>query len=170
MGWARDELEAAFRHYQDTVARAAASGDWNLFADLFTEDATYVEHAYGTFAGRDAIRAWVVRTMAAFPGNCMPSFPVGWSVFDVDRGWIVCEIVNRMADPGDGSVHEAANLTRLVYAGGNLFSCEEDVYNPARFLETVRRWARVAAAHGRLPDDGRRWLDTVAPGWDRPAA
>ena len=47
--WTRGELEAAFEHYQEQVRQAAETGNWSLFADLFTEDATYVEHAYGTF-------------------------------------------------------------------------------------------------------------------------
>jgi hypothetical protein len=164
----RAELEAAFEHYQQTVRRAAASGDWTLFADLFTEDADYNEHAYGRFQGRDAIRDWVVGTMTSFPGNCMTSFPMGWHVIDEDRGWIVCEVLNRMADPGDGSVHQEPNLTILHYAGGNLFGYEEDVYNPARYLPMVIGWARLAAEHGRLPDDGRAWLDAVAPDWLTP--
>ena len=61
--YSRAELESAFQDYQDAVDRIAGSGDWARFADLFTEDATYVEHAYGTFRGREEIRAWIVRTI-----------------------------------------------------------------------------------------------------------
>jgi hypothetical protein len=172
--FSRDELQAGFQHYQDTVQRAADSGDWNLFVDLFTEDATYSEHCYGSFVGREQIRRWALRTMSAFPGNVMPSFPVAWSVLDPERGWIVCEIRNLLRDPGDGSVHEASNYTRLHYAGRNgaddaMFSFEEDVYNPAKFQQAVVAWARVADAHGTLPADGRAWLDAFAPGWNVPA-
>ena len=166
MPFTREELQAGFQHYQDTVQRAADTGDWNLFVDLFTEDATYSEHCYGTFAGRERIRRWALRTMTTFPGNVMPSFPIAWSVLDEQRGWIVCEVRNLLRDPGDGSVHEASNYTRLFYAGDNLFSFEEDVYNPAKFHEAVVGWARVAEAHGTLPDEGRGWLDTFAPGWN----
>jgi hypothetical protein len=154
----RAELEAAFEHYQATVRRAYAEGDWTLFAGLFTEDAGYLEHAYGRFAGRAAIEAWAVRTMTTFPGNAMVDFPVGWAVLDEARGWIVCEIENVMPDPGDGSVHQSPNLTILHYAGDNVFSYEEDVYNPMRFLTMVAGWARIAEQHGRLPDDARPWL------------
>ena len=160
-----DELQRGFQHYQDTVAKAASSGEWDLFADLFTEDAVYREHAYGTFTGREAIRGWIRRTMGTFPGNCMPGFPIAWSIFDPERGWIACEIRNLMADPGDGSVHEASNFTKLHYAGDGLFSYEEDVYNPAHFATLVVTWARAADAHGSLPEDGRAWLDRTIPGW-----
>jgi uncharacterized protein (TIGR02246 family) len=154
----RTELEEALRHYQDTVRAAYAEGDWARFAQLFTEDADYNEHAYGRMHGREQIADWAVRTMTSFPGNAMVEFPVGWAVFDTDRSWIICEIENVMPDPGDGSVHQAPNLTILHYAGAGLFSYEEDVYNPARFLQMVGGWAAVADRHGRLPDDGRAWL------------
>ncbi|MDT4906019.1 MAG: hypothetical protein QOH52_4035 [Pseudonocardiales bacterium] len=155
----RAELEQALQHYQVTVRRAHAEQDWNLFAGLFTEDADYNEHAYGRFRGRPKIAEWAVRTMSTFPGNAMVEFPLGWSVLDEERGWIICEIRNLMQDPGDGSVHETPNLTILHYAGDNLFSYEEDVYNPTRFMAMVAGWAKVAEAHGTFPADGQAWLE-----------
>jgi hypothetical protein len=79
-------------------------------------------------------------------------------VLDGERGWIVCEVQNVMPDPGDGSLHQSANLTVLHHAGGNQFAYEEDVYNPMRFREMVAAWASIAEAHGRLPDDARAWV------------
>ena len=108
--------------YQDVVVAATRAGDWSGFADMFTEDASYVEHAFGRFSGREEIRGWVTRTMGSFPGNTMTSFPVGWYVVDEDRGWVVCEIRNLMPDPGDGSSHEASNLTVLHYGGDGLWN------------------------------------------------
>ena len=72
--WTRAELEAAFEHYQAQVRRASETADWSLFADLFTPDATYVEHAYGTFHGREAIRDWAIETMTTPPGSWMTGF------------------------------------------------------------------------------------------------
>lgn len=155
-------LETAFEHYQATVRRATAERDWTLFAGLFTEDAHYNEHAYGRFSGRAAIADWAVRTMTTFPGNAMIDFPISWSVLDEERGWVICEVQNVMADPGDGSVHRAANLTILHHAANNLFRYEEDVYNPTRFIEMVANWAAVAEAHGRLPEDARPWTARFA--------
>ena len=63
-----------------------------------------------------------------------------------------------MPDPGDGSVHEASNLTILTYAGNGLWSCEEDVYNPMRFARMAVEWAEVAEAHGRLSEEGQTFL------------
>lgn len=164
-GWERAELESAFEHYQARVVEAGRTGDWNLFADLFVDDATYREHVYGTFHGREEIRAWIVETMSTFPGNCMPWFPVSWYVVDEERGRIICEILNRMRDPGDGSVHQSPNITILTYAGGQRFAAEEDVYNPANFIPMIAEWSRVAEQNGTLPVEGVTWLDAMIPRW-----
>lgn len=140
MTYTRGELEEAFAAYQAKGAEAGRTGDWAAWADMFTEDAVYIERHYGRFEGREAIRAWISSTMGEFPGNAMPEFPIGWYVIDEDRGWIVCQVWNRMADPGDGSIHEADNFTKLHYAGDGLWSYEEDIYNPNDFAVMVRGW------------------------------
>ncbi len=136
----RAELDQAFTDYQKSASQATSTGDWNVWADLFTEDAEYVEHLYGTLHGREAIRAWITETMSTYPGNAMVDFPIGWSVLDEERGWIVCQVWNTMADPGDGSVHQAYNVTLLKYAGGGRWSYEEDIYNPAHFATMIKAW------------------------------
>lgn len=154
----RAELEAAFLDYQRTVEDIATTGEWTRFADLFTEDADYVEHALGTFKGREEIRAWIVKTMTSFPGCEMTAFPVTWSVLDAEQGRVVCEINNPMRDPGDGSQHGATNITILDYAGDGLWSREEDVYNPQTFADMTREWSTVAREHGNLSEEGARLL------------
>jgi SnoaL-like domain len=140
--WTREELERAFADYQAVAARAGATGEWSPWADLFTEDAEYVEHLYGTMHGRDEIKAWITATMSSYPGSDMPEFPIGWHVVDEERGWIVCQVWNRMSDPGDGSVHQAYNFTLLKYAGESRWSYEEDIYNPAHFVSMIEGWER----------------------------
>lgn len=160
--WPRAELEAAFERYQSEVVEAAGSGDWGRFAELFTEDATYKEHAYGDFSGREEIRRWITRTMTTFPGSEMPAFPIDWYLVDEPHGRIVCDVWNDLRDVGDGVRHGASNLTILTYAGDGLWSCEEDVYNPATFLRAVRRWAEVAQTQGMLSAEGEAWLAAFA--------
>jgi hypothetical protein len=157
----KNVLQKSWEAYLATVDGICASGDWSAFADMFTEDATYREHAYGDFTGREEIRAWVVRTMTAFPATEMIGFPAAWSVVDAPTNRVICEIRNLMRDPGDGSVHEASNLTILTFDdAGNLIR-EEDVYNPKTFADMTRDWCRVAAAHGTLSDAGRTMLTAL---------
>jgi len=143
--WSREELEDAFEHYQQVGLEAGTSGDWSPWADLFTEDATYVEHVYGTFGGREAIRSWITKAMGTWPGSAMPHFPIEWYVIDEDKGWVICQVWNRMADPGDGSCHQAYCFTLLKYAGGNRWKYEEDIYNPAHFGEVISAWSKRKA-------------------------
>jgi len=155
--WTGKELSGAFERYQDAVTRSVESSDWEHFVQCFTPDATYVEHAYGRFAGHDEIRRWVKRTMGTFPGNDMVAFPPAWSVIDDERGWVVCEIRNLMRDPGDGSVFEASNITILRYAGDGLWAEEEDIYNPQHFLTMVTAWIRRSSELGTLSDEASAW-------------
>ena len=149
--FSRDELEAAFRHYEATARRAAEANDWSIWADLFTADATYWEHLYGRMSGREQIKAWITGTMSTYPGNEMPHFPSDWHVIDEEQGRVVIYIQNRMRDPGDGSVHQAANVTILHYAGDNRWSYQEDIYNVADFAKMIASWEERVRALGGTP-------------------
>jgi hypothetical protein len=157
--YSRGEIEEAYAVFHGHVQGFQDSGNWDGFADLFTEDAVYKEHAFGEFHGRDEIRAWSVRTMTSFPGSVMTGFPLAWSVVDEPTSRLICEVRNLMPDPGDGTVLEESNLTIMTYAGDGMFCREEDVYNPMRFLKMSVRWARVAAVHGNLDVGGQAYLE-----------
>lgn len=153
-----EEIRDAYAAFYERVAGFVSTGDWSGYADLFTPDATYVEHAMGTFHGREQIREWAVRTMTSYPGRVMTGFPLSWQVVDADSARLVCEVRNPMPDPGDGTMLEEPNLTVMTYAGDGLFSREEDVYNPLRFHAMALRWARIAAEHDRAEDDVLEFL------------
>jgi hypothetical protein len=153
--WSREELERAFARYQEAAATGGRTGDWRPWSECFTEDCTYKEHLYGTFEGRAELLAWITRVcVEEYPGNQMPEFPIEWYIVDEERGWIVCQVWNRMADPGDGSIHQEYNFTLLKYAGDGRFSYEEDIYNPAAFGDMLAGWE---ARRDELAssDDGR---------------
>jgi hypothetical protein len=151
--FSREELEEAFARYQQVALEAGTSGDWNAWADQFTEDATYVEHLFGTFGGREAIRKWICSTMAQYPNCEMKFFPIEWYMIDEERGWVVCQVWNRMVDPGDGGLHQAYNFTLLKYAGNGRWSYEEDIYSPAPFQEMIKGWLRTKK---RIEDESER--------------
>jgi hypothetical protein len=152
------EITSAYAALHEHVQGFVDTHDWTGFADLFTEDAVYVEHAFGTFRGRDEIRAWSTRTMTTFPGGIMTGFPLAWQVVDEPTSRLVCEVRNLMPDPGDGTMLEESNITIMTYAGDGLFSREEDVYNPLRFMRMSTRWAEIAERHGNLDQEGRDYV------------
>ncbi len=156
--WTRAELEDAFAHHQELSQQAAASGDWRAWADQFTEDAVYIEHFFGRLEGREAIYEWIQTTMNEWPGSEMTQFLVEWYIIDEERGWVVWKVWNHMADPGDGSDLRTYNFSLLKYAGDGLWSYEEDIYNPNRFIEMLEdyeaRKAALAAGAERASSPG----------------
>ncbi len=147
--WSRAELEQAFDDYQQAALKGAQEGDWRDWADRFTLDATYFEHQYGRFWGRENIYQWISKTMGAFPASSMTAFPIRWYSIDEDKGWIICEVLNRMEDLGDGRIYEEPNITILHYAGNGLFSYEEDAYDRQRMGGMVARWLKARDAQGK---------------------
>ncbi|HTT86312.1 MAG TPA: nuclear transport factor 2 family protein [Acidimicrobiales bacterium] len=145
--WTREELQSAHDRYLAAATEAGRKGDWGPWAEMFSEDAEYIEHHYGRFQGRAAILDWITETMAQWPNSEMTMFPHDWCVCDEERGRWICQIENRFNDPGDGRIYQAANVTILTYAGDMQFSCEEDVYNPMSFAPVVAAWMAVWHEH-----------------------
>ncbi len=160
VGWApepvatehsRDEVETEFHRYVERARAAVASGNWEPWAEQFTEDARYREHHFGTFAGRAEIKAWITSVMRPFP---QMEFPVDYYMIDGNR---VCQrSIQRLPDPAGGDRRfEWPVHVILHYAGGGQWSYEEDVYNPAEGVETVLAWAE---AGGELPPEAVEML------------
>ena len=156
--FSREELTQAFATFEATVADAAHTRDWNTWVRHYTPDVDYIEHAMGTMKGRDEVRAWITKTMSTFPGSYMTEFPSLWSVIDEDTGRVICELDNPMRDPGDGTRISATNISIISYAGDGLWSRQEDVYNPLRFLKAGMAWCRKAQQLGTLDADAAAWM------------
>mgnify|MGYP003672689031 CR=1 FL=1 len=168
--WTREEIDDAFTQYQAMGLKAARSGNWNYWGDMFTENCTYIERNLGSWAGRAAI----VRNMSAVmhlsgnedlayesrdngvvsdPWVMCNQYPVEAYVIDVERGWVWALIWNRMDDPGDGSIHQSNCFNLFKYAGNGQFSYEEDLYNPAEFLDMMEKWLPVWQAHNETAEE-----------------
>ena len=159
--WSREELEEAWARYQEKVVEVGKTWDWAGYANVFTEDATYHEHALGDMTGRDAIRDWIVSQMNIFPGSEMPVYPVPWYSIDVEKGWVFSEIMNRMKDPGDGSIHETPCITILRYGGGGQWSNEEDAYNQMNFMPMVQEYIQRSHKLGSISDDAKTFAKNM---------
>ncbi len=148
----KQEILEAFERYKVARDEASRSGDWRVWADVFTEDAVYVEHAYGELHGREAICEWITGVMAPFPHM---TFPQDWWVLDEERSAVVFQCQNQLPPPfdADGRPFQFPNWTRIVYGGDGLWASEEDVYNPARDApRVVKAWL---AAGGRFASGER---------------
>lgn len=160
----RSELTEAFAAFEATVDRAAQTRDWDPWVEQYTADVVYVEHAAGTMRGREDVRAWIWETMGSFPGSYMTAFPSLWSVADEATGRIICELDNPMRDPGDGTIISATNISIVTYAGNGLWSRQEDVYNPLRFVSATVKWCLKARELGTLTDEAAAWLKQYGGG------
>ena len=164
--FSRSELAAAFEKFEETVARAAETRDWDAWVAQYTPDVDYIEHALGTMKGREQVRDWIQRTMTTFPGSHMIAFPSLWSVIDESTGRIICELDNPMRDPGDGTIISATNISIVTYAGDGLWSRQEDIYNPLRFVAATVKWCNKAKELGTLPDEADEWMHKFG-GWGK---
>lgn len=142
----REEVDAEFQKY---VERGKAN-DWSAWSDQFTEDARYVEHAMGNFEGREAIREWIVSTMASVSGM---SFPVDWHMIDGNRVVMYCWNVFDPL-PGMTGEYKFAVVTILEYAGDGMWSLEEDVYNEKETEAVLARFLEDAGKAGHSPPAG----------------
>jgi ketosteroid isomerase-like protein len=106
---------------------------WVALADYFTEDATFIDPAWGRMKGRDAIRDFMERSMAGLEDW---KFPSEWRVIEGNR--LIGAWKNRL--PGrrpDGSFYEAQGLSIMIYAGHGKFSYEEDMLNMVHVFELI---------------------------------
>jgi ketosteroid isomerase-like protein len=148
--YTRADLERALQTYNAARDKASETGDWSIWAEVFTDDADYIEHAFGVFKGKAAIRDWITKVMAPFPHM---TFPQDWVAYDEETGSVVFQCQNRLEHPTDpkGEPFQFPTWTRLVYAGNGKWSCEEDVYNPGRDAgRVVGAWVK---AGGKLASD-----------------
>jgi hypothetical protein len=159
-----EEVEAAFRSYWQA---GAVGEDWNAWADLFTEDALYVEHVLGNMHGREAIRAWICPIMAQY-GELYTVYE--WHMVD-PSGRVVIYMQNRRDHPSGDGVLDFPGITILQYAGGGKFSMEEDYWaGPAAQATTTE----YETARKQFDRDHRRkrtrrnWGN--GPAWTRGAA
>ncbi len=148
-----EEMRDAYENFKRVSDACAASGDYNAFADLFTDDCLYIEHAFGEMRGRDAVRKWIVPLMRDPINAEMVKYTHDWFYLDEDNGRVIFCARTHMSDPGDGSELSATNWTRIDYAGNGLWSREEDIYNPANFGTLLTDWqnAKSAAAPASVP-------------------
>ncbi len=162
MAYDRGELEQAFRTYWRT---GAVGEDWDAWADLFTEDALYVEHVLGNLHGREAIRAWIKPIMAQY-GELYTVYE--WHTIDPEAGRVIVYMQNRRDHPGGDGVIDFPGVTLLEYGGGGRWRREEDFWAVPAATRTVEEYE---AARRQFDRDHRRKMTRgnwgTGPEWTR---
>jgi hypothetical protein len=146
-----DRESEALESYRRYVAQRerCVSGDapWSTIGQWFTEDAVFIDPAWGRVQGRDEITRYLDHSMAGFEGW---SFPEEWTMVHGDR--LVTYWWNRL--PGiraDGTPFQAPAFSLLHYAGEGLFDYELDVLNIAEVGELIVESAWVPGAGMSAP-------------------
>lgn len=156
MGHPRAEVEEAFAEFR---RRGVQNHDWPGWAELFTEDALYIEHNLGTFHGREEIKSWITACMRDFPSMTLS---IDWWMIDGDR--VTFYIWNMLPDPAGGrSEYKFPNTTALGYGGDGLWIYEEDFYNPHDASQVFLSWLEAGGRRDTAPDHSLRGISDYCP-------
>ena len=130
----RDEVAAAVATYVAVRERMdAGEGGWEDMAALFTDDATYIDPAWGRIDGIDAVRSFMRESMAGLEDWL---FPIEWIAIDGDH--VTVKWIQRLpGERADGSHYDSSGLSLLTYAGGGRFSRSEDHLNMLHVYEVI---------------------------------
>jgi len=147
MPFDRDEIDQAVRRYIATRDEVCAGkGSWDLLAQFFTDDAVFVDPAWGRVEGLDAIRESVLGP--AMAGLDDWTFPTDFYAIADDGETVVVKW--RQQFPGsDGRLYEQSGCSTLVYAGDGKFRYEEDLLNMGHALEDMKAsgWRPTGPMH-----------------------
>ncbi|HEX9682466.1 MAG TPA: nuclear transport factor 2 family protein [Acidimicrobiales bacterium] len=139
MSHSRAEIEATVDRYVE-VRKRIDLGElaWDALAQFFTDDAVYIDPAWGRIEGIEKISKFFVESMVGLEDW---SFPIEFTAIDGDQvmvKWLQITPGSR----ADGSRFVQSGVSTLIYAGDGRFSYEEDLLNMVHVLEDLRasRW------------------------------
>ena len=121
---------------------------WSALADFFTEDAAYIDPAWGRIEGREGIRDFFERSMAGLTGFGW-STPENWTMADGSR--VLSQWDQVMGEREDGTSWSVAGLSILYYAGDGLFCYSHDMLNMTHVNQTLREMQWRPAAGFNMP-------------------
>ena len=128
------EIRATVDAYVALRARIEeGEATWLDLAEFFTDDAVYIDPAWGRIQGIEEIRAFLVDSMRGLEDW---HFPLRLSAIEGDDVVTVwTQILPGKRD--DGRPYEQTGVSILRYAGDGKFSYEEDLLNMAHVLEDL---------------------------------
>jgi hypothetical protein len=124
-----DDLRATLDDYLALrVAIDAGDATWTDIARFFTDDAVYIDPAWGRIQGIEEIRTFLDESMRGFEEW---RFPVTFAAVAGDHVVVKWDQVLP-------SGHRHSGVSTMRYAGGGKFDYEEDLLNMVHVLEDMR--------------------------------
>ncbi len=111
----------------------AGEATWIDLAAFFTDDAIYIDPAWGRIQGIEEIRAFMVDSMRGLEDWRFPMRFAAIEGDDVVTVWT--QVLPGQRD--DGQPYQQTGVSILRYAGDGKFSYEEDLLNMAHVLEDL---------------------------------
>jgi ketosteroid isomerase-like protein len=158
MAYPRAEVQATVDRYHELRNRIDEGLEPDAFgalAEFYTDDAVYIDGAWGRMQGRDVIAAWLVDSMVGMEDW---KFPVEFTAIEGDNVVIKwTQVMPRLRS--DGTPYRQSGYSRLIYAGNGQFSYEEDAYNMVHVLEDVEAsgWQPIGSMNYPPPHPDRNF-------------
>ena len=136
MAHAREEVQATIERYiavRDNIN--AGHGTWRDLAQFFTDDAVFIDPAWGRVEGIEEMKRTVFGE--AMEGLEDWQFPTEFFAIDGDNVVVKWKQV-LPGSRSDGSPYEQSGYSTLIYAGDGKFCYEEDLLNMTHFFEDMQ--------------------------------
>ncbi len=163
----RNDIEREARKtYQQFVATRDEIDEgkcgWEALADFFTEDAVYIDPAWGRQETREGIRNFFLQSMAGLTGYGWFT-PERWIMTDGHR--LVSQWDQVLGVKEDGKQWIVPGLSILYYAGDGLFCYSHDYLNMTYIGETLKAMAWQPPAEFNMPPAKPDWSTDLPQAW-----
>ena len=135
---------------------------WDQLADFFTEDAVYLDPAWGRQETREGIRDFFVKSMSGLTGYGW-STPERWTMVDGHR--LVSHWDQVLGEKEDGGQWIVPGLSILYYAGDGLFCYSHDYLNMTYIGETMKAMQWQPPAEFNMPPRKPDWRTHLPEAW-----
>jgi hypothetical protein len=157
-----EEMEREFRNYY----RVGIIGEnWPAWSKIFTDDAVYYDHFYGTFRGPKEIELFLETTMGFAPHVYTV---LVW--YQITGNQITWKGLNRADNPqAGGPPIQFPSLQIITYAGDGKWSSEEDWWIKSEMIGFVKEYEAQSAKfdpdhrHKMTRNDWGPWVDWARP-------
>ena len=113
----------------------AGEAGWDTLGEFFTDDAVFIDPAWGRVEGIEAVKEFLEESMVGLDDW---SFPERWTMVDGDRIVTMYEQIIPGADDGEREHYHQAGISLLYYAGDGKFSYEMDLMNMGHINQDLK--------------------------------